>query len=119
MLCTEVGDAGLALDVVIGADRHELLAAPEALAGMLHLALTAGDNDKVAELQGDLEYLRGEWDDALRSYERAAQLGDPASARLARKRGMILYLRGPARRGRGRLRAGPRRRRRPARRRRS
>ena len=94
VLCTEVGDAGLALDVVIGADRHELLSAPEALAGMLYLALTAGDNDKVAELQGDLEYLRGEWDDALRSYERAAQLGDPGSARLARKRGIILYLRG-------------------------
>ena len=64
----------------------------------------AREHPTVAELQGDLEYLRGEWDDALRSYERAARLGDGAAPRLARKQGVILYLRGLARRRRGGLR---------------
>ncbi len=38
--------------------------------------------------------LAGDWDAALASYAKAASLGDAASPRLARKQGIILYLRG-------------------------
>ena len=49
---------------------------------------------RIAELDGDLHYLHGDWDAALASYAEACSLGDAASPRLARKRGIILYLRG-------------------------
>ena len=84
----EIGDAGLAVDVLRGADRADLLGVPEALAGALRVATAGAEHPTVAELQGDLEYLRGEWDDALRWFERAARLGDGASPRLARKQGV-------------------------------
>ena len=53
-----------------------------------------GPTPRLAELRGDLHYLRGAWDDAVASYAEAAALGDPAEPRLARKRATILYLRG-------------------------
>ena len=37
----------------------------------------AGDDTRLAELRGDLHYLRGSWDDAVAAYAEAARLGDP------------------------------------------
>ena len=94
VLCTDVGDPELALDVVLDVERPDRLRTTEALAGALRLAGRSGEHPRVAELQGDLGYLRGEWDDALRAYQLAMRLGDTGSPRLARKRGVIFYLRG-------------------------
>ncbi len=93
-LCTSLGDPALARAVALTVERPDRLSSPDALAGALDLADQAGDHHRIAELAGDLHYLRGEWDDALARYARAAALGDDASPRLARKRAVILYLRG-------------------------
>ena len=94
LLCTEVADPGLALEVVLAVQRPDRLPSPDALSGALQLAEAAGPHPRVAELRGDLHYLRGAWDEALQSYHEAIALGDPSAPRLARKRGVILYLRG-------------------------
>jgi ATP/maltotriose-dependent transcriptional regulator MalT/DNA-binding SARP family transcriptional activator len=91
-LCTQLGDADLARDVVLAIERPDLVARP-ALDGALAVAERAGDDGRLAELRGDLLYLRGAWDDAVAAYALAAALGDPAAPRLVRKRATILYLR--------------------------
>lgn len=91
-LCTQLGDAELARDVVLAIDRPDLVAR-SALDGALALAERARDDGRIAELRGDLLYLRGAWDDAVAAYALAASLGDPATPRLVRKRATILYLR--------------------------
>ena len=79
------------------------------------VAEQAGAHPRIAELRGDLQYLRGEWDAALASYARAAALGDPATPRLARKQAVILYLRGRLDEAEAMCDAGPHRRHRPGR----
>ena len=69
-------------------------ALPDALTEALRIAERAGADPRIAELNGDLHYLHGDWDAALTSYAEACSLGDAGSPRLARKRGIILYLRG-------------------------
>ena len=94
VLCTALGDPVLATTVVLAVDRPDRLASPDALVGALALAERAGPHSRIAELHGDLQYWRGEWDDALTSYARAGAMGDPRVPRLVRKQAVILYLRG-------------------------
>jgi ATP/maltotriose-dependent transcriptional regulator MalT/DNA-binding SARP family transcriptional activator len=94
LLCTRVGDPTLAARVLRSVDRVDHLASPDALTETLRIAQRNGPDPRIAELYGDLQYQRGEWDAALASYTRAGASGDAASPRLARKRGVILYLRG-------------------------
>ncbi|MET0461315.1 MAG: tetratricopeptide repeat protein, partial [Ilumatobacteraceae bacterium] len=94
VLCTTLDDPVLATEVVLSVERPDRMPSPDALVGALALAERAGPHPGIAELRGDLQYMRGEWDDALTSYARAAALGDPHLPRLVRKRAVILYLRG-------------------------
>ena len=95
VLCAEVGDADLALDVVLGAERSALLAAPEALAGALRLA---EDDVRAPEGSPSCRAISSTCA-ASGTTPCAPTSGRPGSAtpprpRLARKRGVILYLRG-------------------------
>ena len=90
--CLRLGDAAVAREVVLAVTRPDLLGC--VLEDVLALAASAGDDSRLAELRGDLHYLRGTWDDAVQAYADAARLGDPAVTRLARKRATLLYLRG-------------------------
>lgn len=90
--CLRLGDARVAREVVLAVPRPDLLG--RTLDDALALASSAGDDARLAELRGDLRYLRGSWDDAVAAYEEAARLGDPTAPRLARKRATLLYLRG-------------------------
>ena len=92
VLAADAGDPQLAAAVVERVVRPDRVLA--ALARALDVAERAGEQPVLAERRGDLAYLRGDWDAALASYQRAVELGDPGSPRLARKRGVILYLRG-------------------------
>ncbi|HEU4842058.1 MAG TPA: tetratricopeptide repeat protein, partial [Ilumatobacteraceae bacterium] len=90
--CLRLGDPVLAREVVLAVERPELLG--RVLDDAVALAGAAGDDSRLAELRGDLHYLRGSWDDAVAAYAEAARLGDPTVTRLARKRATLLYLRG-------------------------
>jgi ATP/maltotriose-dependent transcriptional regulator MalT/DNA-binding SARP family transcriptional activator len=92
-LCTRLGDPALAREVVLAVERPDLVPRP-VLDAALALAEQTGEDSRLAELRGDLHYLRGAWEDAVAAYGRAAALGDPAAPRLVRKRAIILYLRG-------------------------
>ena len=90
--CLRLGDPAVAREVVLAIARPDLLGC--VLEDVLALAASAGDDSRLAELRGDLHYLRGTWDDAVQAYADAALLGDPTVTRLARKRATLLYLRG-------------------------
>jgi len=94
LLSAAIGDPALATQVLRRVERVDHLRSPDALTAALDVAARGGADAWNAELRGDLQYLRGEWDAALTSYAEARTLGDQASPRLARKRGVILYLRG-------------------------
>ena len=79
------------------------------------LAAADGEDTLLAELRGDLHYLRGSWDDAVAAYAEAARLGDPTATRLARKRATLLYLRGRLDEADADVRGGARRRHGPCR----
>ena len=94
LLCTRVGDPALAARVLRSVDRVDGLASPDVLTEMLRIASRNGPDPRIVELHGDLHSQRGEWDAALEFYGQACASGDPASPRVARKRGVIYYLRG-------------------------
>ena len=96
--CLRLGDPALARRVVPDMGRPDLVGV--AIDDVLDLATTAGDDTQLAELRGDLHYLRGSWDDAVAAYAEAARLGDPTVTRLARKRGHAAVPARSARRGR-------------------
>ncbi len=94
LLSTRVGDPALATQVLRSVDRVDRLPSPDVLDETLRIASRDGPDPRIAELQGDLNCQRGQWDAALEFYGQACATGDPASPRVARKRGVIHYLRG-------------------------
>jgi DNA-binding SARP family transcriptional activator/ATP/maltotriose-dependent transcriptional regulator MalT len=90
--CLQLGDPGVAREVVLTVPRPDLLG--RAIDDVLALAASASDDTRLAELRGDVHYLRGSWDEAVAAYDDAARLGDATVARLARKRATLMYQRG-------------------------
>ncbi len=93
-LCTQLGDPAAVRELLASLSHPERQIAPDALDAALDLGARDSPDANLAELRGDLAYVRGKWDEALASYARAAALAGEATPRLARKRATILYLRG-------------------------
>ena len=94
VLCTQLGDPASTRELLVSLSHPERHVAPDALDAVLDLAERGPPDTRLAELRGDVAYIRGEWDDALAAYARAAALGDDRAPRLVRKQATILYLRG-------------------------
>lgn len=107
MLCTRLGDAVRTRELLVAMPRPERQMSPESLDAALALAEQSGDDARLTELRGDLQYLRGSWDDAIALYAKATALGGGHAIRLARKQATILYLRGDLARGEEMCQAAP------------